>query len=446
MQPKNPSPAAASKPPPSPTPTPEPTTARRLTRTTLILWLVAVGMGFFFLPLYFFSATLTEDAGSLRSELSALRAVLTSVPTPFPEAQRVLTPLAQAQAQLAQVNLVYPTLAAPRPNLPQVMAAIQQYDSNFLEINSLTLTNNSIIVNGQAARDDVLLGYVSSLEQSKLFTRVTIQSQQFLSMPVVTQTRTPTVVPTPAATWTQIPSRTPFPSPTPRAPVTTVPVTPTLTSTPTNTPTPTVTPTSTTEPRDQYEPDNSEAEAKPLFMFAPQLHNFYPNGDFDVVWFEAKSGRQYDIYTFDLAMGVDTFLRVRVGGQSYENDDRPNRPYESYVSFVQTGANELAFVTISNRLPVFGSDKTYRITVEERIPTPTPTATVTVTPTPTHTATATPTPTSTFTPTATKAPGAFRDPAFKLAAFIPGTRDDARVVHADPMTIKFTLVLELKLQ
>lgn len=463
MQPKNPAPSAS---PPSADPTPAPDSSRRLNRTTLILWLVAMGMGFFFMPLYFFSATLTEDTTSLRGELNTIRAALTTVPTPRPEVRRVLTPLAQAQTQLNQINQVYPTLAAPHPHWPDVMTAIRQYDSTALEINTLTHANNVIIINGQTAREDVLLAYVTSLEQSNLFTRVTIQSQQLIPTPITTPTRGTPGIPTPAASWTPVPSRTPFPTSTSRAPLTLAPpptvVTPTVTSIPTNTPTPTVTPTGTVDPRDQYEPDNAESEAKPIFMFAPQLHNFYPNGDVDYVWFEAKVGRQYDIYTFDLAMGVDTFLHVRVGEKIYENDDRSNRPYESFVSFVQQGANELAYITITNRLPVYGGDKTYRITVEERVPTPTPTFTATPTPTPTQTATVTPTPTATptatrtntptstatpsVTPTGSRTPGAWLDAPIKFAAFVPAANDAERMTNADVMTLKFTLILELKLQ
>lgn len=452
--------------------------ARRPTRTALILWLVAVGMGFFFLPLYLFSSTLADDATSLRNELNSLRAVLTTVPTPLPEVRNLLTPLAQAQTQLNQINAIYPTLAAPRPDWTQVMAAIRDYDANFFEINSLTRADNVIVLNGQASGDDVLLAYISSLEQTKLFTRVTIQSQQSLPAIPATPTRTSTIIPTLFATPLPLPTRTtlPLPTATRALPTAAPPVTPTLTSTPTltptptNTPTPTVTPTGTLDPRDQYEPDDNSFPS--IFFNISQLHNFYPANDVDTISFLAKNGRFYRVYTTELSPGVDTVLSMRLGSIEFVGppecpgcDDDPDRPgtLASKITFQNTtGADATALVTIVNR-GAYGGDKWYKITVEEFIPTPTATATNTTIPTATPTRTATPTltatsaitttpssgqsvPTRSPTPTMTKLANAPHEVALQFAAFVPALPSDARADDLAVMTIRFTLILEIKPQ
>jgi hypothetical protein len=470
MQPPKTNPAAAPKLPILATPEsapPEP--VRRPTRTAIILWLVAVGMGLFFMPLYFFSATLTDDTRNLGSELNTLRTMLTTVPTPLPEARRVLTPLAQTQPQLNALNLVVPTLNAPRADLPQVMAAIRNYDATQIEINTLVRSDTLIIINGSAVRDDLVLAYQQSLERSNLFKHVELQSLQIVPTPVITQTRavsitTPTVPPT----FTPLSTRTPFLIPTATRFATSVPISPTQTLSPTITTVPTATQTGTVDPRDQYEPDDNSFP--PIFFNVSQLHNFFPANDVDTVSFLAKNGRYYRIYTAELAPGVDTVLRMNAGSLNFEPgstncpgcDDDPDRPgtLASKITFQNnTGVDVMANVIIANR-GAYATDKYYKIFAEEFIPTPTATATATTTPTftltPIPTATPTPTFTRTTAPTAASAPNinSTRTPtrtpqtssAVKSIAFqIPGNSLSARVL-ADGMPIQFVLVLELKTQ
>jgi Tfp pilus assembly protein PilN len=185
--------------------------------------------------------------------------------------------------------------------------------------------------------------------------------------------------------------------------------TPTPTGLPTGTPT--VTPTSTPDQRDRYEPDDTEP--KPIAVGETQRHTFFPDGDIDEVWFLAKSGRYYRVSTADLTLGVDTALQVRVGANTYTNDDRQPGDPSSEVAFqVPVGPDLQVVVTVRNR-GLYGPDKAYSINVEEYVPTPTtiPPATATGTPTvtpiptdtgtPTATPTVTPIPTDTGTPTAT---------------------------------------------
>ncbi len=159
---------------------------------------------------------------------------------------------------------------------------------------------------------------------------------------------------------------------------------------PTPGPTPTPTPTTPPDSRDVYEPD--EVTPKPIAVGQSQLHNFYPDGDFDQVQFLVKTGRFYRVYTTDLAAGVDTLLTIAAGGALYTNDDAKPGTLASEVTFSVTGADVLATAQITNRGQA-GADKQYQLVVEEFVPTPTvlsPSATPTNTPTPTPSPTASP--------------------------------------------------------
>ena len=187
-----------------------------------------------------------------------------------------------------------------------------------------------------------MVAYAHDLEESGLFSRVVVQSLKTIATPFATPTSTDVE-----------PTGTPL--------------------TPTATITPTVTPTPTPKVSDEYEVD--DFEPKIIFLGQSQLHNFYPVYDVDKVEFLAKAGRYYQVFTSDLAPGVDTFLSVSVGVTTYTNDDRGPGDLNSEVVFqVGAGHDADAIVEVTNR-GQYGPDKWYQITVEEIVPTPTPTPT-----------------------------------------------------------------------
>ena len=176
---------------------------------------------------------------------------------------------------------------------------------------------------------------------------------------------------------------------------------------PTNTPPP-AGPTVDPGCKDRYEPDDIVGQQNPMALGETQTHNFCPEGDFDLVYFPVKKERWYNVYTHDLAMGVDTMISVGLvptiarycNPSNCANDDVSPGNLASAITF-QADADGIALVSIDNRYQ-HGPDKTYQITVKEIVPTPTTTPTVTQTPTVTPTPTSTPTPT--HTPTITTVP------------------------------------------
>jgi hypothetical protein len=116
---------------------------------------------------------------------------------------------------------------------------------------------------------------------------------------------------------------------------------------------------------DEYEPD--DPLAKPIAVGETQEHNFYPEGDRDMVKFIAKAGRWYDVFTSDLALGVDTYIKVIMDGTLIdENDDASpgTGDFSSKVCF-QAPSDGTAVVIITNLQQLYDSDKTYKITVKE---------------------------------------------------------------------------------
>ena len=342
---------------------------RTIPRAVMTLWLVVIGMAVFFLPLYLATLTIREDAKSMETEIASIRVSLTNVPTPEPEIASQLTPLALAQRQLNQLNPIYPTLVAPHPDLPAVMAAINNYNPNEITLTGLTWAENRITLTGRAARDDIVLTYVHNLEQTNLFNRVTLESAQVVATITPTLTITPTA--TAPRTFTPIilePTITLAPTITSIAatstPLPTATPSNTPTSTPTGTATATSTPSATPDLRDAYEPDDQDP--KPIAVGETQQHNFYPNGDIDNVKFPAKSQRYYQVLTSDLALGVDTVVTVKLGGNSWSNDDYApgTGNFASAVCF-QSLQDDSAVATIINKAGFYGPDKTYKIKVSE---------------------------------------------------------------------------------
>ncbi|MCL4393796.1 MAG: PilN domain-containing protein, partial [Chloroflexi bacterium] len=356
--------------------------AAKPTRRPLVLWLVATSMIVFFLPLYLFSMSVNEDTKGLTTDLGFIRTSLTQVPTPAPAVEKLLTPLAQSQAQLSQVNALRPTIAAPRPNWPAVMAAIGNYNPDQITLTAISRTQTTLSISGRAAQDSVLSAYVQALEQSGQFSQVVVQSiHASVTTPTATlaQSSTPAPAPTgtPAAVAPTAPPPTSVPAPIVINPPTAAPTVQQSTATPVAT--------ATADGRDAYEPD--EGQPKPIALAQAQTHNFYPSGDVDSVSFLAKAGQFYHVYTTNLASGVDTYLSVRVGSVVLNNDDVSSGSLYSGVVIQNTGPDVTAVASIANR-GIYGTDMTYDIVVEQVAATPTPlpaatsTRTPTITPTP----------------------------------------------------------------
>ncbi|MGA9349660.1 MAG: hypothetical protein WBW48_12775, partial [Anaerolineae bacterium] len=116
---------------------------------------------------------------------------------------------------------------------------------------------------------------------------------------------------------------------------------------------------------DKFEPDY-KIRPKPIAYGETQEHNFWPEGDIDVVKFIAKKDVPYAIFTSDLALGVDTYITATLDGAFWdENDDHLNMFLYSVICPPPAPSTALATVVISNVQKIYGPSKTYNITVNE---------------------------------------------------------------------------------
>ena len=143
-----------------------------------------------------------------------------------------------------------------------------------------------------------------------------------------------------------------------------VPTTPTPSVTPTTAP-PTVTPSPTLDLRDIYEPN--DVDPNPIAIGEQQQHNFYPNSDIDKVGFLVKNGRFYQVFTSQLAVGVDTAVMVAFNGEAWSNDDYDVPGSGNFASAVcfPAATDGTAVATISNVGQQFTPGDTYLVTVQE---------------------------------------------------------------------------------
>lgn len=343
-------------------------------RGVIILWLIAIGLIFLFVPLFLINTSINKETVKLETKYLTITQSLTLVPTPNPTVKSLVGQLEQVQQASAGIRSVYPTLAAGYTDWKGVMGAISNYNADDLALVSVAQQNRRITLNGRAVSDEIVVAYARALEESGQFASVVVQSLKVVATPF-----SPEISPTPTQT------------PIPAAPT----ITPTAATTPTPVATvPTITP--TPDMRDQFEADDTQAAT--IFLGEPQTHSFYPIYDVDMVKFLAKANRYYRVYTTDLSPGVDTYISVNVEGQTYTNDDSSSGTLNSLVEFqINNGYDSEAVVRITNR-GIYGEDKKYDVIAEEIIATQTPTSVAqTKTPKPTST----PAPTSTATPTAT---------------------------------------------
>jgi Tfp pilus assembly protein PilN len=332
----------------------------------LVLWLVVIGMLVFFLPLLLASAGIRRDANRLQGDIGFVRQTIVAMETPPADVLAAMQERDAALAKAASIQQAATEIATNFVDWPAVMAAVAGHDVSRVALSSVQQSGSEVTLYGRAVNDSAVVSYARQLEASNLFLRVVVRSIRAVETPFATAALSgaPTVE-----------------GPTP-------------TSTQTLTPTPDL--------RDAFEPDDFDAQE--LFLGVPQQRNFYPVYDVDTFRFLAKAGRYYQIWTYDLAEGVDTFMTANVGPTTYTNDDRAVGDLSSEITFFNSlGTDVEAHITVTNR-GQFGPSAAYKINVKEITPTATPIPSATGVPTQTPVPTATLVPTQTPLPTATSTP------------------------------------------
>lgn len=173
------------------------------------------------------------------------------------------------------------------------------------------------------------------------------------STPTPTATATPTITPNFAATQTSVAQTQ-----------TSVPGTQTAIAA---TQTAQALPTGTTQFSDAYEPNNTLQTAYTVSIgSATSRITLWPNGDLDYFRFYAKAGTAYEVFTSNLQLDLDTYLRFydTQGLELIANDDYLFGSRASKVS-VQVPIDGYYYARVENKAPVDTVNKTYTLEVRE---------------------------------------------------------------------------------
>lgn len=128
---------------------------------------------------------------------------------------------------------------------------------------------------------------------------------------------------------------------------------------------------------DAYEPNNTIQSATSVQVNGAALLNLtlWPSGDVDFFRFVGKAGLAYDVFTSNLATGIDTVLEVyNTQGQFVaSNDDFEFGNRASKVTF-SVSVDGFYYARVTNKSPGDAANQTYRFAVEEVEGTATPTS------------------------------------------------------------------------
>ncbi len=167
----------------------------------IVLWLILLGLGILFVPVYLVGATIKESKTPLETELTQIQATLAVTPHPNPTEQALTDNLVQIRGQISDLATLQADLLATHIDWPSVMAIISSYDQTRMTITSLSQTGRAITLDGRANDQQIVMDYAELLRQSNQFQDVTIRSIALQPIPTATPERDATPVPaTPGTT------------------------------------------------------------------------------------------------------------------------------------------------------------------------------------------------------------------------------------------------------
>jgi Tfp pilus assembly protein PilN len=161
----------------------------------LASWLIILGLGVLFLPLYLIASTIKDTSAQLQTELNQLQATLSFTPPPDPSEEALTSTLVYVRQENSALESLQGTLVAMHINWPSIMAVIAAHDPSLLRITAITQTATTITIGGQAHDPGVISAYADMLRASNLFGDVAVGSINIEILPTPTLPPTPTPLP-----------------------------------------------------------------------------------------------------------------------------------------------------------------------------------------------------------------------------------------------------------
>ncbi len=158
-----------------PIPEEAPSEPTRLT-TRLVPWVLMLGVALLFFPLTLISTAIDETNVLQATQSADLQATITA-PPPVPRDEQTLTQqLLDQRVDLGAIEPIPATMIASHVDLPAIMAALRSYNANRIRLTAFNHPTNRLTLDGAAMEERDVLTYISALEATGLFTRVSLQS------------------------------------------------------------------------------------------------------------------------------------------------------------------------------------------------------------------------------------------------------------------------------
>lgn len=147
-----------------------------------VWWLLVLGAGLAFIPLFMTNTIIQSTNDSLQAEYEGYAATLTAVPATDPEVAAAMSALSDIRLQITQLDSI--RLSNQPINWPLIAAIIGNYDSTQVAVLGVRQEGNHVVVSGQATSEMAAMTYVQALSDSKQFSRVVLQSIKLTAAPV----------------------------------------------------------------------------------------------------------------------------------------------------------------------------------------------------------------------------------------------------------------------
>lgn len=142
----------------------------------LALWLLVIGMGMLFLPLYLLSGAIKEENALLQAELDQLEMTLSTTPEPDPEEEKLSSELTDLFGQASTIQGLRSTVTSNHIDWPAVMDVFDDFDPASIQLTGLIQAEDRFSISGMAKIETAVTTYANQLRESSVFEQVIIQS------------------------------------------------------------------------------------------------------------------------------------------------------------------------------------------------------------------------------------------------------------------------------
>ena len=146
-------------------------------RMQVVLWLVVLALGIVLIPLMLITGWVRNDLARLETELMSVKNALSVATTPSQDVVKLNNDI----ANINQLITLMQTVTVPSGvKWPQIVDAVDEYDTTTIEIDSLTHSDDRVQITGRALNNDAVVRYQQNLIITGAFKDVIVLSMSTL--------------------------------------------------------------------------------------------------------------------------------------------------------------------------------------------------------------------------------------------------------------------------